>query len=307
MDSLDLKPQLNDLASNGIYLGTSSWKYTGWTGQLYDEARYVYRGKFAETRFERLCLAEYAETFKTVCVDAAYYQFPTDKYLDGLIKDVPADFLFTFKVTDHITIKRYANLPRFGSKAGKPNEQYLDADLFINAFLRPLEPVKDNVGVLMFEFSRFYPVDYEHGRDFVEDLDRFLGRLPDGWRYGVEIRNKAFLHPDYFAVLRKHRVAHVFNSWSGMPELNEQISMDGSETSDEFVVSRMLLKPGRSYEEAVKQFSPYQDTKEVYVEGRNAALLMMKKARERSKKAFIYVNNRFEGNALKTIRAITQD
>jgi hypothetical protein len=51
-------------------------KYPGWMGQLYDPARYTFRGKVAITRFERDCLAEYAETFKTVCVDAAYYTFP---------------------------------------------------------------------------------------------------------------------------------------------------------------------------------------------------------------------------------------
>jgi uncharacterized protein YecE (DUF72 family) len=53
-------------------------------GMLYDEARYVYRGKFAMTRFEKNCLAEYAEVFKTVCVDAAYYKFPDEKYLQNL-------------------------------------------------------------------------------------------------------------------------------------------------------------------------------------------------------------------------------
>lgn len=29
----------------------------------------------------------------------------------------------------------------------------------------------------MFEFSRFYSSDYEHGRDFVTDLDKFLAAL----------------------------------------------------------------------------------------------------------------------------------
>ena len=43
---------------------------------LYDEQRYLYRGKFAESRFERDCLEEYAQIFRTVCVDAGYYQFP---------------------------------------------------------------------------------------------------------------------------------------------------------------------------------------------------------------------------------------
>jgi hypothetical protein len=39
---------------------------------IYDRARYEYRGKFAENRFKCNCLREYAEVFKTVCVDAAY-------------------------------------------------------------------------------------------------------------------------------------------------------------------------------------------------------------------------------------------
>lgn len=84
------------LAASNVFIGTSSWKYPGWCGQIYDEQRYCYRGKFAETRFQRDCLAEYAEVFKTVCVDAAYYQFPSMKYLDGLMTKVPGDFLFTF-------------------------------------------------------------------------------------------------------------------------------------------------------------------------------------------------------------------
>src|SRR5271166_7011903 len=94
-----LKQQAAELAAQGVYIGTSSWKYPGWCGMLYDRARYEYRGKFAETRFKRDCLGEYAEVFKTVCVDAAYYTFPGDKYLQGLISRVPPDFRFSFKVT----------------------------------------------------------------------------------------------------------------------------------------------------------------------------------------------------------------
>ena len=33
---------------------------------IYDRTRYEYRGKFAEIRFKRDCLAEYGEVFKTV-------------------------------------------------------------------------------------------------------------------------------------------------------------------------------------------------------------------------------------------------
>jgi uncharacterized protein YecE (DUF72 family) len=70
-----------NLAAKGVFIGTSSWNYDGWLGQLYTPARYEYRGKVAKTRFERGCLTEYAEVFKTVCVDAAYYSFPRREYL----------------------------------------------------------------------------------------------------------------------------------------------------------------------------------------------------------------------------------
>ena len=76
LDRQELAEQAASLAAQGVYVGTSSWKYRGWCGTLYDPSRYEYRNKFAETRFKRDGLAEYAEVFKTVCVDAAYYVFP---------------------------------------------------------------------------------------------------------------------------------------------------------------------------------------------------------------------------------------
>src|SRR5213593_2032889 len=86
------------LAKQGVYVGTSSWKYEGWFDQLYTPARYEFRGKVAKTRFQRECLSEYAEVFKTVCVDAAYYTFPSLKYLEGMASQVTPDFRFSFKV-----------------------------------------------------------------------------------------------------------------------------------------------------------------------------------------------------------------
>src|SRR3989454_11657086 len=111
------------LSAKGVFLGTSSWKYPGWRGQLYDEEKYVTRGKFSESRFNRDCLAEYAEVFKTVCIDAAYYKFPDRRYLEGMVSQVPSEFQFGFKVTDEITVKKFTNLPRFGLRAGKPRSE----------------------------------------------------------------------------------------------------------------------------------------------------------------------------------------
>lgn len=299
---------LRHLANSGVHLGTSSWKYPGWLGQLYTPDRYVYRGQFAQSRFDRLCLAEYAETFSTVCVDAAYYRFPDERFLAGLADQVPDDFRFTFKVTDEITIKRFTRLPRFGDRAGQPNAHFLNAELFATAFLAPLEPFRSKVGVLMFEFSRFYPSDFARGRDFVEALGAFLEKLPTGWRYGVEIRNASFLHPDYFAMLARHQVCHVFNSWEAMPALADQLAIPGALSSPEHAVARLLLRPGRDYEAAVNQFQPYDRIQDPYPEGRAPVAHLLGRVAKRDagvpRVVYVYVNNRFEGNALQTIAAL---
>jgi uncharacterized protein YecE (DUF72 family) len=67
--------------------------------------------------------------FKTVSVDAAYYDFPRREYLQKLADAVPGDFRFGFKVTDTVTIKKFPNLARFGAKAGQTNPDFLNAEL----------------------------------------------------------------------------------------------------------------------------------------------------------------------------------
>ena len=299
----DLAAKVALLASSGIYVGTSSWKYEGWLGLIYTPDRYMTRGKFSRAKFETTCLAEYAETFKTVCADAGYYQFPSAKMLDGYFSRVPSDFKLSIKVTEDITVKQFPNLPRYGKRAGQTNERFLNADLFISRFLGPLTPYREQVGTLFFEFSPFHHGDWERGREFVANLDTFLDKLPKGWDYSVEIRNESLLHPRYFEVLKAHNVAHTFNSWSRMPPVLEQMRMIGNDTAD-FDAARFLLKPGRSYEQAVKSFQPYTEIKEVYPEGREALVYLLRPASSgRARTRYIYVNNRFEGCAPWTIVA----
>ncbi len=305
-DREQIKSRLAELARTGVFIGTSSWKYPGWFGQVYERDRYVWHGRYSESRFERSCLAEYAAVFKTVCVDAAYYKFPDAPYLERMAGQVPGDFQFALKVTDEITIRRFSNLPRFGGRAGRANENFLNADLFATAFLQPCEAVRARVGLLIFEFSRFYASDFSRGRDFVEALDGFLGRLPGGWPLGVEVRNPAFLQPEYFATLARHGVAHVFNSWEAMSPVETQVANPESVTNPDLAAMRFLLRPGRRYEEAVKLFSPYDRLKEPQPAGRAAAAGLIRLAQRtgRPKRVFVYVNNRFEGNAPGTIAGI---
>lgn len=274
---------------------------------IYTPGRYETRGKFSRAKFEATCLAEYAETFKSVCFDGGFYQFPTPKLLDAYLSQLPTDFRLSIKVTEDITAKKFPNLARYGRRAGQPNEHFLDADLFIAGFLRPLEPYRAKVGTLIFEFSHFHQVDYGHGREFVEALDLFLSRLPKGWNYSVEIRNESFLQPEYFAVLGRHGVSHTFNNWSRMPSVGAQLQLTNSFTAD-FTSARFLLKPGRAYEQAVKKFEPYTDVREELPEARAALRELLTRAKPgRPNIRFIYVNNRLEGSAPRTIYAVISE
>jgi uncharacterized protein YecE (DUF72 family) len=303
------RQRVADLAANGIYVGTSSWKYEGWLGLLYSPERYMRYfkegpPKILKGRFEKTCLAEYAQTFKTVCLDAGFYQFPSPQMLGGYFSQLPADFRLSIKVTEDITVLRFPNLPRYGIRAGQANSHFLDADLFITSFLGPLQPYRDRVGTIIFEFGHFHPGDWERGREFVAHLDAFLDKLPKGWDYSVEVRNESLLHPRYFEVLKAHNVAHTLNSWTRMPPIVEQLRIVGCDTAEHITV-RALLRPGRSYEQAVATFQPYREIKEPNIEAREGLLQLLKPERfPGSVRRYIYVNNRLEGSAPLTIAAL---
>jgi uncharacterized protein YecE (DUF72 family) len=289
---------------SNLFLGTSSWKYEGWLGQIYDGQRYVTRGKLSTKRFETECLEEYAEIFPSVCVDAGYYRFPSEKYLANLCAQVPDGFRLSFKVTDEITVKKFPKLDRFGDRAGTDNTHFLDAGLFVDAFLGPLSPHRRKTGVLIFEFSAFYPTHFERLRDFTAALDDFLGHLPADWQYGVEVRNAKLLRPEYFDVLHAHNVAHVFNSWTKMPPVEEQMAIPGAFTAD-FFAARFLLRPGRAYAQAVKEFQPYAETRETNKEARAALRSLIRRSvtAPTTRPSYAFVNNRLEGNSPNTIAA----
>lgn len=300
-----LEPRLRTLAAEGVYIGTSSWKYEGWIGQIYTRDRYTTRGRFSKARFEAECIEEYAKTFPVVCGDFSFYQFPSDIYWQRLFAAAPEPLLFAFKVPEDITVKRFPTHDRYGPRAGRENEGYLDADLFGESFLRPLDPFRARIAALIFEFGTFSHSQLEE-EPFLERLDRFLAALPRTHRYAVEIRNRELLAPAYFACLRRHGVAHVFNAWARMPELSSQMALTDAYTAD-FDVVRALLRPGRSYEEAVKKFSPYTQITEPNPRARLALRSLIDRSRREKRQAFIFVNNRLEGNAPQTIAAIADD
>lgn len=301
-----LAAKLKRLAAEQIYIGTSSWKYEGWCGQIYSRDRYSTRGKFAQKRFESECLCEYAETFPIVCGDFTFYQFPSPQYWNRLFVSAGPRLQFAFKAPEEITAREFPSHPRYGPRGGTANPTFLDADLFRANFTDLLAPYQSRIAALIFEFGTFPKRTYETAGAFVADLDPFLSRLPAAFQYSVEIRNPEFLMPEYFDCLRRHRVAHVFNAWTRMPELERQLRIRDAWTT-EFFVTRALLRWGRSYEEAVARFAPYDHVQEENPGARRAVREMIKTAREQNRRAYIFVNNRLEGNAPQSIEAILED
>jgi uncharacterized protein YecE (DUF72 family) len=300
-----LAPRLRALADQGVFFGTSSWKYEGWLGSIYSRERYLTRGRFSKKKFEEECLAEFVETFPIVCGDFSFYQFPKPEYWARLFGETPMSFLFALKVPEDLTAARWPGHARYGTRAGLENESFLNAEVFRDHFARPLMPYAARVATLIFEFGTFARSTFARPEDFLARLEPFLEALPTEFRYCVEIRNSDYLRPDYLALLASKGVAHVLNGWTRMPEIGAQIELPGVFTTDFSVVRAQLIK-GRTFEEGVKLFEPYGLAQEPNEPARDALRQVAEHSRQAGRRAYIFVSNRLEGNSPSTIEAVVE-
>ena len=276
----------------------------------------VYNRPYTKKNFKQTCLEEYAEYpyFSTVGIDHTFYGPASDDILKRYASQLPEGFECLSKVWERITIPRYSKNKRYGKLAGEPNPDYLNADLFKDAVLPQYErSFAGHTGPFIFQFQTLYTQSVKGDDDqnnerslaeiFTEDLDRFLESVPTDFRYAVEVRNREFLTPEYFDMLRSHNVSHVFNHWTNMPSIGEQRSIPGSITADHIVV-RILTPLGLAYKEAVDTFFPYKEVQKPIVSMRSDVAELAIEAINLKKKAYAIVNNRAEGNAPGTIEAI---
>ncbi|UCH63121.1 MAG: DUF72 domain-containing protein [Fidelibacterota bacterium] len=279
-----------------IYLGTSSWKYEGWQGMVYQD-HYT-----SQRAFKRRCLAEYARYFPAVGVDATFYRFPDQRLIEELDALTPSEFRFGLKVTEEITVYKYPTHPRYGSRKGQDNTNFLDGELFTADFLGIVAGLGAKLGPVIFQFGTL-PRTIVNDGIFLRRLDEFLGGLPGNYQYAVEIRNRQLYNEDYFSVLKKHGVAHVHTSWSWMPLLPEQIAREASFTADYFVM-RLLTAPQTAYKDAVETFFPYQRILKPLPVIREALITHLNRAIKSNQPGYVFVNNRLEGAAPLTIEQV---
>ena len=283
-----------------VRFGTSSWTYPGWKGLVYQQ-------DYPKTGAAARMLAEYARfpLFRTVGIDSTFYTPPTPKVLTEYADALPPGFPCLAKVWDRITVHTHA-AARNKSKGGEPNHDFLNVDLFLREVYEPWQrDFSEHAGPLLFEFQTIARGERMVAQEFADRLDAFFSKLPREGKYAVELRNQEFLMPPYLAVLREHGVAHLFNSWTRMPSIGQQLDVPGV-FSAEFVVARVLLRPGRYYAEAVDAFAPYDRIQDPNPELRRDVARLIEEARRLRLPAYIIVNNRAEGSAPKTIAAIAR-
>ncbi len=281
-----------------VRFGASSWNYPGWAGLVYHRA---YDGRGASARM----LEEYAAfpLFRTVGIDSSFYAPPTEETLAAYAKHLPPGFPCVSKVWNQLTVQTFSKaLDK--ARAGQTNPDFLNPDLFLEAVYEPYQrDFADHTGPFVFEFQAIGRGRGVTAERFAERLDAFFSALPREGQYAVEIRNEEFLTPMYFAVLREHGVAHVFNSWTRMPAIGDQLDLPGA-VSGPFIVARALLQPGRTYDEAVDAFAPYDRIREPSPPLRRDLLRLIETAVHTRIPAYLLVNNRAEGSAPLTIAEV---
>jgi uncharacterized protein YecE (DUF72 family) len=283
-----------------VRFGTSTWNYPGWRGLVYHRD-YGPKGTAAKM------LQEYSAfpLFRTVGIDSSYYGPPTEAVLRSYAEYLPSGFPCISKVWSQLTIHTFTKA-QDSEKAGSTNPDFLNPDLFIEEIYQPYQRhFSNNTGPFVFEFQTIAKSSGIGPEVFASRLDEFFSALPRDAQYAVEVRNDDFLTPMYFAVLREHGVAHVLNSWTRMPPIGHQLDLPGA-ISGPFILARALLRPGRTYNEAVDAFAPYDRIREPNPKLRNDLARLVHLAQELKIPAYVLVNNRAEGSAPLTVAAVAE-
>lgn len=135
-----------------LRIGMCSWKYDSWRGLVYDPQK-----RYAAAAY----LTDYARFFNTVEIDQWFgslfpqgAKLPDSETVKLYTESVPDDFLFTVKVPNSITLTHFyaKQPPALKGYANRPNPHSLDVDL-LSRFLETLEPMRDKIGPVMFQFE----------------------------------------------------------------------------------------------------------------------------------------------------------
>jgi uncharacterized protein YecE (DUF72 family) len=166
-----------------VYVGTSGWSYKGWEKAFYPTD--IPKNRHFEY---------YLSQFPTVEINLTFYRLPTQRSFREWRDKAPSGFIYALKGSRFIThMKKLANL-----------------DGALENFFARIDPLKPRMGPILWQLPRLLKKDTRRLADFLQ-------RLPKGLHYAMEFRHPSWLDDEIFALLRQHRVAHVWVSSGSMP------------------------------------------------------------------------------------------
>ena len=268
-----------------VRFGTSSFSSKDWVGPFYPLG--TPPGAF---------LTHYAQTFDTVEVDSTYYAVPSARVVDGWAAKTSEEFLLCAKFPRDIV---------HGGKGARPDGRLILAKDAVyetrDRFLEVISRVGPRLGPLLLQFPYFNRAAFPSAGPFLERLDDFLRDLPrDGFRYAVEIRNKAWLTKTYRDLLAKHDVALTLVDQGWMPHGDEVEKKIDPVTSEDVYVR--LLGDRKAIEEITTTWD-----REVVDHGPSLARwssLLVRMMDRDVKRVLVFVNNHYAGHGPATVRRL---
>jgi len=206
-----------------VRFGTSSFSSRDWVGPFYPEG--TAPGDF---------IRHYASEFDTVEVDATYYAIPAARNIEAWVRKTPEWFRFAAKFPRSIVHGGQGATPN-PAVILAPDETYADRD----RFLAVMSGLGDRLGPLLLQFPYFAQRVFASRDDFFERLERFMADLPDGFRYAIEIRNRAWLGDALVDLCTRYRAALVMVDHAWMPMADELARKLDPVTTD-FTYVRLL-------------------------------------------------------------------
>lgn len=298
-----VSPEVIELAGRlpaRIRMGTSSWSFPGWAGL-------VWAGRPAAEVLSREGLRAYARhpLLRAVGIDRTFYApLPADGFAAHAAQ-VPEDFRFLVKASQLCTFPLLRDGP--GQRGARENPRFLDASFARDAVVAPaVEGLGDRLGVLLFQFPPLPRAETRDPSRFAARLAAFLGALPAGPPYAVEIRDAALLHPDYAAALAGAGASHGFTVHPTMPSLETQAATAPIERQPLLVV-RWMLGHGRGYEEARDLYAPFDRLAAPDPESRASVAGLVRRAVDAGKQGLVVVNNKAEGSSPLSIVGLARE
>lgn len=163
------------------HIGTCGWHYPHWRGRFYPD-------ELSPADW----LARYARDFATVEVNASFYRLLTAATVRSWAQDTPAGFVFALKASRFITHMKKLRAPRRSTRA----------------LLRVARWLGTRCGPILFQLPPRWRCDL--GR-----LAAFLRALLTDYRYAFEFRDRSWLGPELYALLRRHGAAFCIHDLAG--------------------------------------------------------------------------------------------